>query len=408
MLAERVTKVYQGDCLSILQSFDDECIDLAYIDPPFFTQKIHKLYTRDRTREFSFKDLWGSQTGYGDFLYVRLKEVYRVLSKTGSLFFHCDRNATHIVRFLLDDILGQQAFRSEIIWSYRRWSNSRKGLTPSHQTIYYYTKSDKHYIYNTILEDYSPSTNVDQILQRRTRDNFNKSIYERDAFGKTIPNGSKQGVQLSDVWDIPFLNPKARERTGYPTQKPISLLEQIIKLATNEGDWVLDPFCGSGTALVAAKLLGRHALGIDISPEAVELTQQRLQTPIKSNSKLLELGRDSYLTADKDALAFLQGADYIPVHRNVGIDAILKENLRGSPIPIRVQRDGETIIEAAHKLYRASKNKNAKAMFLICVSQQNHPLLEYDMPPGVIVVDAPASSINKHLETMNGPKQYDL
>ena len=400
MKPETKVDVHRGDCLPILQSLGPESIDLAYIDPPFFTQKIHRLHTRDRAREFSFNDMWTSHTSYAGFLYHRLQQIYRVLSRTGSLFLHCDRNATHIARILLDEILGPQAFRSEIIWQYRRWSNSRRGLVPAHQTIYYYTKSDKEYTFNTIWMDYSPSTNVDQILQRRVRDDYNKVVYQRDESGNVLPNGGKKGVQLSDVWDIPYLNPKARERAGYPTQKPLLLLERIVQLTTNEGDWVLDPFCGSGTTLVAAKLLRRNAIGIDISSDAVELTQHRLQTLIKSESKLLNQGRDAYRNADESAVSFLQGLDYVPVHRNRGIDAILKEDFRGTPVPIRVQRKSETILEAAHKLYHASKDKNVLVMFLVSIGLRDYLPLGNDLPPGVVIVDTPASGIRRHLEDM--------
>ncbi len=399
--------VHQGDCLSILRSLDPESMNLVYIDPPFFTQKVHKLRTRDRNREFSFNDLWTSHTEYADFLHQRLQQIYRVLSETGSLFLHCDHNATHIARTLLDEVMGPCAFRSEIIWHYRRWSNSSRSLLPAHQTIYYYTKSDREYTFNTIWRDYSPSTNVDQILQRRVRDGHNKVVYQRDESGNVVPNGGKKGVQLSDVWDIPYLNPKARERTGYPTQKPLLLLERIVQLTTNEGDWVLDPFCGSGTALVAAKLLGRNALGIDISADAVEITRCRLQTLIKSESRLMHQGRDTYRNANENVLALLQGLDYVPVHRNSGIDAILKEDLHGTPVLIRVQREGETILEASYKLYRASKDKNALVMFLVAIHQQDYLPMGDDVPPGVVVIDTPAPSIQRSIESLRSPSQAD-
>ena len=246
-------QVHLGDCLPILQGLVSGTADLAYLDPPFFTQKVHRLSPRDRSKEFSFEDLWSTQKEYATFLFDRLREVHRVVSKDGSIFFHCDRNAVHLVRALLDEVFGAENFRSEIIWHYRRWSNSQRGLLPAHQTILYYTKTDT-FIFNEMLTDYSPATNVDQILQRRSRDDSNKSVYDRDEDGNVISNGAKRGVPLSDVWDIPFLNPKAKERTGYPTQKPLLLLERIIALATHEGDCILDPFCGSGTALVARSL----------------------------------------------------------------------------------------------------------------------------------------------------------
>src|SRR5204863_2908864 len=139
------------------------------------------------------------------------------------------------------------------------------------------------YQYHQLYDDYSPSTNVDQILQRRQRDEHGKAVYERDENGKVVHDGHKKGVPVSDVWDIPFLNPKAKERVGYPTQKPILLLERIIQIVTDEGDTVLDPFCGSGTTLVAAHLLSRNCVGIDSSPEAIEITKERLARPTRTN-----------------------------------------------------------------------------------------------------------------------------
>ncbi|GAI03221.1 unnamed protein product, partial [marine sediment metagenome] len=261
-----------------------------------------------------------------------------------------------IARLILDDVFGAKCFQSEIIWSYRRWSNSARKLLPAHQTILFYSKG-RDFKFNTIFTGYSPTTNVDQILQRRSRDDSNKSVYARDQNGNVVYGGRKRGVPLSDVWEIPFLNPKAKERTGYPTQKPILLLEQIIRLSTDEGDVVLDAFCGSGTTLVAATLLGRSAIGIDISEQAVELTRRRLAEPVKTESKLLKNGLQSYKTANHHALALLNGISYTPVQRNNGIDAFLAETYQGVPIPLRVQRDGETVAEAASALYRAAMTK---------------------------------------------------
>ena len=265
---------------------------------------------------------------------------------------------------LLDEVFGCEHFRSEIIWHYRRWSNSRRGLLPAHQTILYYTKTDQ-FTFNETWTEYSPATNVDQILQRRSRDGSNKSIYDRDDNGNVVPNGGKRGVPLSDVWDIPFLNPKAKERSGYPTQKPLLLLERIIALATNEGDCILDPFCGSGTTLVAAQALGRLAIGIDSSKDAVALARKRLQDATRSRSRLVELGREAYRNSDGGVLSVLQGVDYVPVQRNAGIDAILKQDFEGGPVPVRIQRPGETPLDAAQKLAKASAGKGAKVMFLV-------------------------------------------
>ena len=374
MLPEVTTDVHHGDWLDVLQSIGS--IDLVYLDPPFFTQKTHRLRTRDRTREFSFDDLWATHAEYAAFLHRGLEQVYRVLSRTGSLFLHCDRNG-----------LGRSS------WSPGRKSFGTTADGPIRGRVFSLP------IRRSTTTLSIPSTDrrlftldVDQVLQRRVRDDFNV-IYQRDKSGKVVTNGGKKGVLLGDVWDIPYLNPKAKERIGYPTQKPLLLLERIVSMTT-----ILDPFCGSGTTLVAAKRLGRNAVGIDISPDAVEI--RRLQTLVKSESNLLNHGRDAYRNADEDALSFLKGLNYVPVQRNSGIDAILREGLHGSPITVRVQREDETTFEAAYKLYHASKDKNVLVMFLVSIRRLDRSLLEDNLPPGVILIDTPASSIQKHLEVL--------
>ena len=386
------TEVRHGDCLEIAGTLGTGCARLVYLDPPFLTQKTHTLGTRDRRREFSFDDLWSSHQEYVEFLDPRLRECRRIMADDGSLFFHCDRRASHLVRLLLDSIFGEDNFRSEIIWHYRRWSNSQRTLLPAHQTILFYSKSAK-YLFRPHYGEYSPSTNVDQILQRRRRDKHGKAVYDRDESGTVVSSSAKKGVPLSDVWDIPFLNPKAKERTGYPTQKPVLLLERIISLVTARGDLVVDPFCGSGTTLVAAQLTGRQALGIDSSEEAVALSRQRLANPVKTESPLLEAGRESYRSADTDALAMLDGVDYVPVHRNNGIDGILTQNFRGRPVPVRIQRRHESVLEAARTLYRAGRTKHAALMVLAVTHRGGNLEFSQDLPGGVVVVPSVALQI---------------
>lgn len=357
-------KVLLGDCLELLKAFEDNSIDLIYLDPPFFTNTIQKLKTRDGKKEFSYKDIWKSNDEYAEFLYYRLLELKRVLKNTGSIFVHCDRNSTHIIKILLDDIFGLKQFQSEIIWYYKRWSNSKKGLLSSHQTIYFYSKTQD-FKFKTIYNDYSETTNIDQILQKRIKDNNGKTIYARDENGNTINSDIKKGVPLNDVWEIPYLNPKANERVGYPTQKPILLLERILEIASEEGDIILDPFCGSGTTLVAGKLNNRRVIGMDISQDAVNLTNSRLNNPIKSESNLLKKGKESYNNVDILIEKFLHDTEYIPVQRNNGIDAILKETYQNSPILVRIQKEDETLEEAIKQLQKAVEVKNSKKAFLI-------------------------------------------
>lgn len=295
--------VAQGDCLINMQDLNSESVDLIYLDPPFFSQRKHRLTNKNK-KTLSFEDKWDSKEQYIKYMKDRLSECYRVLKKTGSIFVHCDKNASYIFREILEEIFGPNNFQNEIIWAYKRWSNSKKGLLNSHQTILFYSKT-ANFKFNKFYTNYSVTTNLDQILQERERDTDNKAIYKKDEQGNIILAKNKKGVPLSDVWNIPYLNPRAKERVGYPTQKPLILLERIIQLTTDAGDCVLDPFCGSGTTLVAAKLLNRTYIGFDISKDAINITNERLNNPIKTDSALLQKGRKAYITKDKKVLDFL-------------------------------------------------------------------------------------------------------
>jgi len=271
-------------------------------------------------------------------------------------------------------------------------------LMPAHQTIFFYSKTAQ-FKFNRIYSPYSETTNVDQILQLRARDQHGVSTYATDAHGDVIYSGDKKGVPLSDVWEIPFLNPKAKERTGYPTQKPVLLLERVIEIASDPGDLVLDPFCGSGTTLVAAKLLGRHSIGMDSASEAVELTKSRLTLPEKTESNLLKKGRASYANADHELLQMLTGLDFVPVQRNAGIDAFLNTSIDASPVPIRIQRQDESLTDAANKLARATKSKNAKLAILVRTHDDSIALFEDEIPEFIKLVDATALQIRQSLTT---------
>ncbi len=385
-----------GDCLDIVQEMQPNSVNLIYLDPPFFTQKQQSLKTRDRQFEFSYNDLWESHQDYAQFIHDRLVALHHILREDGSIFVHCDSHANYIIRAILDNIFGQENFRSEIIWTYKRWSNSKKGLLPAHQTIFFYSKTNQ-FIFNPIYCPYSESTNIDQILQKRTRDEHGKAVYARDDDGEIIPADPKKGVPLSDVWEIPYLNPKAKERVGYPSQKPILLLERIIELASNPGDLILDPFCGSGTTIIAAKLLNRSAWGIDISADAVKISQDRLKAPIKSESLLLKKGRKAYFNVDDEALTILASLDIIPVQKNQGIDAILKQNYQGKPVPIRVQRHGESLHRALSLLHKASQVKGALKSILVKTSDDLFDLDVTNIPHHIMIIEAPTYSVKKAL-----------
>ena len=373
-----INKVIQGDCINELEKIEPRSIDLIYLDPPFFTQKTQKLKTRDNFIEYSFKDTWDNIKEYKKYIQERLQKCRKTLKDTGSIFLHCDRSATHYLRISLDEVFGTQNFQSEIIWSYKRWSNARKGLLNAHQVIFFYSKT-KNFKFNPIYTDYSPTTNLDQIFQKRVRDKNGKTTYKTSENGDVELIEEKKGVPLSDVWEIPYLNPKAKERIGYPTQKPLLLIERIIKLVTDKGDTVLDPFCGSGTTLVATQLLERKYIGIDQLKEAIELSKQRLNNPIKTESNLLKKGKKAYINQDPKITDFLNRLHIIPVQRNKGIDGFLKIRRLVKPIPVRIQKENETLEDALRFLIQAcKKNKYQKKILVKTNNLQNTQLFIFD------------------------------
>ena len=389
--------VIHGDCLDILKQIDSNSVDMIYLDPPFFTQKMQSLKDTQGT-EYFFGDVWNSREEYLDYMKVRVYELKRVLKDTGSIFLHCDEKASHYLRIILDDIFGEENFRSEIIWTYKRWSNSKKGLLPGHQTIFFYSKTNN-YKFNIIYTENSPTTNIDQILQERVRDNRGKAIYKHDDNGEIILSKEKKGVPMSDVWEIPFLNPKAKERVGYPTQKPIELLERIVRISTDVGDTVLDPFCGSGTTMVAAELVNRKGIGIDISRDAVEISENRLKNPYKTESRLMKLGIESYKTKSDVDSAILNQLDCDVVQRNKGIDGFLKKYYKNAPVAVKIQKATESFSEAVELLKNAGKRKKCSATVLI--RTQNDNLTRHvDIPSNMIIIDDYKIQLEHELEEM--------
>lgn len=357
-------KIYHGHCVEKLKEIEANKVDLIYFDPPFFTQRKHSLTNKDNSKTYEFDDKYNSIQEYLELVENVLVESKRVLKNTGSVFLHCDKTASHNIRVVMDKVFGRENFQSEIIWSYKRWSNAKKGLLNAHQVIFFYSKTQD-FKFNTLYTDYSATTNLDQILQDRERDENGKSVYKKDEKGNVILGKEKKGVPLSDVWEIPYLNPKAKERTGYPTQKPVLLLNQILNIVTDEGDLVVDPFCGSGTTCVSAKSLKRQFIGIDISKDAIELANSRLEEMVISESNLLNKGTNEYQEKTEKELAILQNINAFPVQRNSGIDGFLKDHFEGMPVPVKIQGEYETIEDAIEKLEKASYGKDYKMKIVI-------------------------------------------
>ncbi|HQY24818.1 MAG TPA: site-specific DNA-methyltransferase [Thermoflexales bacterium] len=262
--------ITQGDCLDVLPRVAPGSAQLIYLDPPFNTRKTRRG-TGDSTDTYA--DHFGATGDYIAFLKPRLAVMQRALAPNGSLFFHGDWRAGHYVKVLLDELFRVESpnggvFVNEIIWRYGLGAaRARRNLLTKHDVIFWYAASPD-YVFNLIRQ--APTA---AMLNKYRHVDADGQRFMR-SYGKVYT--MKGGKPLDDVWEIPTIAPTSRERTGYPTQKPLALLERIIALASAPGDLVIDPFCGSGTTLLAAQRLGRRWLGIDASAGAVEVARGRL------------------------------------------------------------------------------------------------------------------------------------
>lgn len=252
------------DCLDLLDKLGDDVLDLIYIDPPFCTQG-----TRRAASRLGYADQWpGGLTGYIEFLRPRLRQMRRVLKRTGTIFVHLDYRTVHYVKVAMDEIFGQGHFLNEIIWSYRTGGVPRRWFSRKHQTILVYAKHLGEHKFHVCRDGKfrTDGLNLDEDGRPYKSTRRGRLYFDR------------RGPVLTDVWDIPFLSTVGLERVGYPDQKPLKLLERILKCCTDQDDRVADFFAGSGTTLMAAKQLNRRYVGCEINPEAIDLIVRRLQT----------------------------------------------------------------------------------------------------------------------------------
>ena len=334
--------IYCGDNLEQLKKLPDACVDLIYIDPPFNSNRNYEVFWGETKEKRSFEDRHENTRAYIEYMRPRCEQMARVLKKTGSFYYHCDWHASHYVKVMLDEIFGENNFQSEIIWK-RTTAKSLafKGYPNNHDSIFYYS-GGKDFTWNRPFLEYdfdnldektsSKYNNVDPdgrkyTLGDLTNPNPNRPnlTYEflghkkvwrwtKDRMEEAYAAGmvvqpregavprvkryldEQEGRPLDDVWtDIPPINSQAQERLGYPTQKPLALLDRIVRASSNENDIVLDAFCGCGTALVAAQKLKRQWIGIDISPTACRVMAKRLKDKnvcgFPENEDLWAIGR---------------------------------------------------------------------------------------------------------------------
>ncbi len=304
---QKMNRLIRGDNLLAMQALlargYEEKMNLIYIDPPFDSKAdySHKMviegneFTKEPSviEQLAYKDTWaGGTDSYLDMLYPRLQLMKRLLAEEGSIYVHCDWHINSYVRILLDEIFGKKNFRNEIVWCYRTMQTVKSGWAKKHDIIFYYSKS-KNPIFNLkdVLEPYPE----DYQERFKYTDEQGRRFMIRGKGGPfgvgqgdisiedekkhprfTYRQYMKKGSIPKDWWKIEMLNSNSRERVGFDTQKPESLLERIIKASSNEGDLVADFFCGSGTTLAVAEKLGRCWIGCELGKVGIQVTRARL------------------------------------------------------------------------------------------------------------------------------------
>ena len=343
--------IFCADNLAVMKQLPSESIDLIYIDPPFNTRSVQKSKAWDKeVQGIQYYDSYGSGiNSYIAFMKDRLEQMHRLLKDTGSLFVHVDYRAVHYLKVELDKIFGEgnadngsKHLINEIIWCYKSGGIPKKSLSRKHDSILWYSKNIKKYVYNKQFTPYSEKT------LKRGLTKCKSALYSLD----------KKGANLTDWWsDItPLLSPTCFERLGYPTQKPLVLLERIIKCASNEGDIVADFFCGCGTAISAAEKLGRYWIGVDASTEASKIIRKRMADEHKLKIKVTPLGKLTKIQVKRlDPFEFerymvtcIGGVANSKQRGDGGIDGRMVED--GAPIQVKKSDNvGRPVLDSFYK-----------------------------------------------------------
>ena len=310
--------IFCRDNIDVLQGINNNSIDLIYLDPPFNKNKVFTAPIGSSAEGASFKDwfreedvkdewvqtikednieLYKFLTGIKDissnkyYLYnycylsymaIRLIEMQRILKDTGSIYLHCDPTMSHYIKLLMDIIFGEKNFRNEITWCYSTSGRSKSNFSKKHDIIFFYSKSSEYnFDYKLPISEKYLDSHYKQLDDKGQRCRI------RTDHGKKRIYYPEDGMSCNDWWsDIFYVNSMAKERTGYPTQKSLALLERIISASSKKDDVILDPFCGCATTCVASEKLNRQWLGIDVSQKAYELVKKRLQKEVANPENL--------------------------------------------------------------------------------------------------------------------------
>ncbi len=319
-----MNEILAGDNLDVLRlKVPDASVDLVYLDPPFQSGRDYGISfgvragRREKAAPHAFKDTWkwgldaeaafaevaeaggavartmqslrailgeGDVLAYLAMMAPRLVELRRALKPTGSLYLHCDPTASHYLKVLLDGAFGPACFRNEIIWRYRRWPARAARFQRMHDVLLFYTAApgSAHTFHTLYGYEKLAASTLKTFGRRKQRADFSSGhrkpgVEDSETRGPPLSDYWDVDAPMGDAWEVGVIAAIGKERTGYPTQKPEALLERVILASSNEGDVVLDPFCGSGTTLAVAKRLGRRFLGIDVSPVAVAVARGRIE-----------------------------------------------------------------------------------------------------------------------------------
>jgi len=269
-------RLFFGDNLHIMRQLPSKSVDLFYLDPPFFSGRNYNVIFGDRNEVRSFSDIWeGGMPGYLIWLNARLYEMKRLLKDTGSIYVHLDWHASHYVKVEMDKIFGVDNFLNEVIWCYETAGKSKRTFSRKHDTILLYSKTERYFL--DVTRSPMPRK-LNKHMKIGTDENGREYEEKTDAkTKKTYRWYFDEGRLPFDYWtDIQFINWEAKERIGYPTQKPEDLLERIINVSSNKGNVVFDPFIGGGTTAAVAQRLNRRWVACDQSRIAVSITADRI------------------------------------------------------------------------------------------------------------------------------------
>ena len=368
--------LYYGDCLEVMGEWADKSVDLIYLDPPFNSKADYNIIfgthrnggdNEDLAQLTAFTDTWewdekaekrvaliksaiahparrailafseiypdgSGMLSYLSYMAERIAEMHRLLKDTGSLYLHCDSTASHYLKLILDEVFGKDNFKNEIIWHYQTGGASKRHYSKKHDTILFYSK--------TRFCNFYPQA----IMMERTEKSLRRA---KNPKGARITTDDTTKLPM-DVWvNIQALNPMAKERLKYPTQKPVALLKRIVMASSKEGDLVLDPFCGCGTTIAAAHSLKRNWIGIDISAYAIEVVRRERMKDMRIN--LAGMPKD------------LKGATHFAHEKPFDFEQWAVTRIPGFA-PNKVQR-GDGGIDGRALIYGAKKPDN------LCIAQ---------------------------------------